>query len=81
MFKLIDENGDVEIDLNDVIKCDVAGVQLILSLLNSHRRGKIILENISDAVRETALNIGIDPEILSISKKGACNEQEHYDCR
>ena len=60
----LSEKLDLELDLSEVEECDTAGIQILLSLMKSASSMKIDLsfENISNAVKGTAIHLGLNPE-------------------
>lgn len=64
IIKPLSQETVLELDLSEVEECDTAGIQLLLSLMKSARdkENNISFINISDAIRNTAIGIGIDPE-------------------
>ena len=66
------ENDSLELDLSDVIECDVAGIQFILSTQKTFEIAgkKLTLCGMSEAVKNVAIRTGIDSENRIYFEKG-----------
>ncbi len=61
LLKAFEENQDIVIDLNDVMECDTAGIQLLYSVIKTagNTNKSLSITNISKAVNVAAERVGI----------------------
>lgn len=69
LLKTISAEAKPVLDLRDLQECDVAGLQLLVSLIKTaNDAGKELrLNNTPDCFRKTAAAVGLDPNIFPVT--------------
>ena len=66
LMELLQENDKIELDLNSINECDASGLQILYSARKTadELEKEIIFSRVSKTLKDTAVRIGIDPEII-----------------